>query len=257
MRIGQRYYLITIIALGVALLMAGCSRTESENVTSRGIHADIEVAAGGNSVTEVEVELKVGNGISGTLLELSGGDRLLAHANGITQQLGKDEDLFGIKYITSFNFNDASSQFRIEFERSEAVSAPNSVVSLPLPPNITMPASGDIIAAGADLTVAWEPAFTPDSMRVRFITKCHGSNGSYYSREVIQHPRDTGSYTINTSEFSSVDPVLFHDVTNCDLDVTVFREKRGTLDPNYGEGGRIVAIQRRTVIVQLAINPSN
>jgi len=255
MKTAQIPHLLTLFVVSCTSVFVGCARTESENVTSRGIHADIQVSAGGNGTTEVEAQLTVGRGLGGTLLELSGSDRLLAHANGITQQLVKDEGLLDIIYKTSFNFNDESTQFRVELERSEAVSAPNSIVTLPLPPNITMPIPGETIVQGAELTVAWEPAFTADSMRIRYLTTCMGTNGARYSHEINQYPRDTGSYRINTANFVSVDPESLGTTTHCDLDVTVYRERGGSIDPNYGEGGRIVAIQRRAVITQLEIAP--
>ncbi|WP_455220389.1 hypothetical protein [Kaarinaea lacus] len=257
MKIAQIHPLLALFILCCSSILTGCARTESENITSHGIHADIQVSAGGNGTTEVEAQLTVGRGVGGTLLELSGGDRLLAHANGITQQMVKDEDLLAITYKTSFNFNDADTQFRVEFDRSEEVSAPNSVVTLPLPPNITMPVQGETILQGADLTVAWEPAFTADSIRLRFLTTCQGSNGARYSHEINKYPGDTGSYRINTVAFVSAEPDLLGDTTQCDLDVTVYRERGGSIDPNYGEGGRIIAIQRRAVIVQLVVNPAN
>lgn len=257
MQTRHKYNITLILMVCLSLTMAGCSRTESENVTSRGIHADIEVSTGGNGFTDVEAQLTVGSGIGGTLLELSGGDRLLAHANGVTQQMSKDEDLFELKYKTTFNFSDPGTQFRIEFDRSEAVSAPNSVVSLPLAPNITMPIAGETVLNGSHLTVAWEPAFTPDSMRLRFITTCQAISGAQHIREVNRHPRDSGSFRVNTVELVTADPDLLADFTSCVLDITLYRERGGSIDPNYGEGGRIIAIQRRTVIVQLVINPQN
>ena len=257
MQSNQAYKLVIITFLSLLLVLSGCSKTESENVTSQGIRADIEVVSGGHGSSEVKVELRVGDGLFGTLLELSNSDRLLAHANGVTQQLGKDEDLFEIMYKTTFNIDDEGTQFRVELQRDEGVSAPNSIVTLPLSPNVTMPANDDTVALGSDLTVAWEPAFTQDSMSVRFIIECRGTNGSYYSSDDTHSAVDNGVFRINTSEISSIDPEVFDDMINCPLEIIVYRKRRGSLDPGYGEGGRIVAIQRRAVTVQLEVNPQN
>jgi hypothetical protein len=240
-----------IVAACLPVFLLACSKTESENVTSRGIHADIEVSSTSSDSTRVEVELKVGSGIDGTLIELSNGDRLLAHANGITKQLSKDESLVYIKYRTYFDTGAEGTRFRIELNRSENANVPNSTVSLPLVPNITMPANGETIPPNTNLTVAWEPAYTRDSIKIRFITEC----GGFYEREVNYNPGDIGSFTVNTAELNNLNPERYPDIVNCDLKITVYRRRRGSIDPGYGEGGHITAIQRRDVAVQLQFNP--
>ena len=239
------------VLLFSGLIISGCSKTESEHVKSSGLSAVIEVSGAGNGTTEVQVELRVGNRLTGTLVELTGGDRLLAHANGETKQLRKDENLFDIKYETTFDFNDEGTQFRIELDRPSAVSAPNSTAILPLAANITLPLAGETVARNAPLTVAWEPAFTPDHIRIRFQTECTGSTGGIYRKEVNKGSNDNGSYTINTSELNTLDPALNPNFNTCELTITVYRERDGSLDPGYGDGGVIHGIQRRSITVPL------
>ena len=72
-KIHQRMAAITLLALFAG---AGCTSTESENVTTQGINADIDVIADGSGLTVVRAQLEVGSGgIGGTQLDLSPGTK--------------------------------------------------------------------------------------------------------------------------------------------------------------------------------------
>lgn len=242
---------LSLVLAFVCIVLAGCSRTESENVSSNGIYAEIELVANEGGYTDVEVRLRVGGPLSLTQLELSGSDRLLAHANGITKELSMSGHILDLSYKARFDFIDADTEFRVELVRGIDVSAPNSVATLPLGFSLSTP-DGQTYARDQDITVSWDPAFTPDIMHVTYKTTCQPSAGGIYTASQGIGLIDNGQYTINASELITDDP-LFAGV-DCEINIQVNRKRYGTVDGNYGEGGWFLARQRRSVTVSVLAN---
>lgn len=244
--------LTTSVAL-VLLLIAACADTESENVKTEGVHAEIEVSADGSGNTDIDAQLEVGSrGELATQLDLSNGDALVAYANGEEQTLTKVEELLGIHYVTTFNFDSSNIEFRIALLRNNDTSAPNSTVLLPDPFTITAPNNNATYARNADIVTTWDPGFSNFSMKIAYDLYC--SDGSFVSKLQTQRAisSDSGQYSINVAEL--LNPYANHPSTQagCDVDITVSRTRYGNLDPNYGEGGYIRASQQRTVSVRIA-----
>jgi hypothetical protein len=236
----------SLVLILTCVTVLGCSRTKSENVTSNGVYAEMELVANEAGYTDVEVRLRVGGPLSLTELELSGSDRLLAHANGLTQVLNASGNLLDIRYKTRFNFIDADTSFRIEFDRSNGISAPNSVATLPQGFTLSAP-DGPTYTRDQDITITWDPAFTPDAMSATYNTICRLDPGGYYSASKGFTVPDNGQFIVKASDLITSDPI-FADA-DCEITFQFNRKRYGSIDNNFGEGGKFIARQRRSITV--------
>jgi hypothetical protein len=242
----------TAIFALISVLLTACSDTESDNVKTTGVHAEIEVVANGSGNTDINVQLEVGSGGEFTTqLDLSNGDTLVAYANGEEQTLTKVEKLLGTHYVTTFNFDSTNIEFRVALLRNNDESAPNSTVLLPDPFAITSPNSGEIFARNADIVTTWDPGFSNHSIRVNYELYC--SDGNYISTYQIERViSDSGQHTINATDLLGSHASQTSTQNGCDLNIIVSRTRYGNLDPNYGEGGYIKASQKRSRTVRIA-----
>ena len=235
----------TSVAL-IVLAATGCSQTSSENVTTRGIHADIRVIAGGNGSTTVIAALEVGSdGIGQTQLNLSPGDSLTATANGIQKTMVKDTSILGdIEYVTNFSFDDASTLFVIALSRTNGTSAPNSNVTLPDGFDVLSPTSSTVYSTGQTINIVWAPSGTSLKPSISVKVECTLTSGiPMFGLRFVPLSSDTGAASIPVS---SVMPVGTIDTTQlCDGTVYFERVHFGNLDSNYGEGGRITGEQHQ------------
>lgn len=224
--------------------MSGCSNTSSENVTTQGISAEIDVLANGSGATVVTAALEVGSGgIGATSLELGPGDSLTVTANGIQKPMIEDASILGhFSYTASFDFDDVDTVFTVSFIRANGISAPNSNVALPDGFIVQSPTSNDVYGTNDSISIAWLPSGTSIVPTVRVSLTCTLTSGLRMSAiETVSLSSDTG---VATLPVSSVIPIGQLDTTRpCDGDVDFFRWRRGNLDPNFGEGGEISAEQ--------------
>jgi hypothetical protein len=241
-----------LVIFATIISLIGCAKTESENVKTSGISAYIKVTAEGNGSTDVYTSLKVGSGIGGTALLLSSGDTLLAYANSITKVMSENDGLLSVSYDATFPFDDEGTEFRVEFNRSEDVSAPNSVVTLPAAFSITD--SPDVTyAKDAVVSVNWEPAYSPDNMTIEYFVDCIDSGGGQHTAVYTVNTIDNGQRDITVTEILANASPGFSDSSNgCTLKITVSRNRLGIIDPNYGEGGVISSVYRRSINANIA-----
>jgi hypothetical protein len=245
----------TCMAL-VAAAFSGCSSTSSENVTTQGIHADIDVFANGSGSTVVDVELEVGgDGITRTSLELGRGDTLTVTANGIQKTMTEDASILGrFRYIASFDFDDAGTMFTVAFIRNNGTNAPNSNVTLPEGFIVQSPLNNDIFSLADDIPIAWTPSGTSIVPSIQVSLSCPTTSGiSFTDTESVTLSSDTG---VASLPVAAVIPIGTLDTTRlCEGEVHFSRWRRGNLDPNYGEGGDITAehIERAQFFVDLSI----
>lgn len=239
----------------VATVFCGCSSTSSENVTTQGIHADIDVFANGSGTTVVDAELEVGSdGLGRTSLELSAGDTLTVMANGIQKTMTEDSSVLGrFRYIASFDFDDAGTMFTVSFTRNNGVNAPDSNVTLPEGFIVTSPQSDDVFSQADNIPIVWTPSGTSIVPDIDVSLSCTTTSGIVFTAtENVTLSSDTG---VASLPVASVIPIGTLDTSRlCDGEVHFSRWRRGNLDPNYGEGGNITAehIERAQFFVDLS-----
>ena len=135
-----RLFPLTITVLLSQLI--ACSETDSTDVRTSGIRAEIDVVAQGDGETTVTANLEVGSGgFFSTDLELAGGDTLTATAFDLTQPLSKVSELFTFFYRTTFSQDTDGSEFTVSLDRPNDTSAPDSSVTLPAGFSLQMPAA--------------------------------------------------------------------------------------------------------------------
>ena len=234
----------TFSFVSIICVACGCTSTSSENVTTQGISADIDVQADGSGRTFVTVKLEVGSGgVGGTSLRLGPGDSLTAMANGIQQTLVEDSSIFGeFSYTTNFNFDDANTRFTVSLVRTNGVSAPNSTVVLPDGFIISSPTSNNVYGTNDVVPVVWSPSGTSIVPEAFVTLSCTLTSGlTSVNARSVNIGSDSG--TLNVS-VSSVMPLGAIDTSRlCDGVVELSRFRVGSLDPNFGAGGRIDAEQ--------------
>src|SRR5512133_242201 len=114
-----------------ALLVAGCAKTESNDLLTHGMYAGITARATGNGTTTVTATLYVGDPINLNFVELTGDDRLVASHEGQDMVMSQVELLNIVSHQAVFQGDAAGGQYLVDFQRSVDAGAPNSVVTLP------------------------------------------------------------------------------------------------------------------------------
>ena len=242
------------IVIGAALL-SGCSSTTSDNVTTEGINADIDVFANGSGSTFVDAELEVGDGLGGTSLQLVAGDRLTVTANGIQKTMTEDASIIGrFRYEASFDFDDAGTMFTVSFSRNNGKNAPNSNVTLPEGFVVQSPQSNDVFSQADDVPIQWTPNGTTITPDIDVSLSCTTTGGVVFTAS--QDVATSGDTGVASLPIASVIPIGTLDTTRlCEGEVHFSRWRRGNLDPAYGEGGDITAehIERAQFFVDLSL----
>jgi len=238
-----------------AVLISGCSSTTSDNVTTEGINADIDVFANGSGRTFVDAELEVGDGLGGTSLQLVAGDRLTVTANGIQKTMTEDASIIGrFRYEASFDFDDAGTMFTVSFSRNNGVNAPNSNVTLPEGFVVQSPQGNDVFSQADDVPLQWTPNGTTITPDIDVSLSCTTTGGVVFTAS--QDVATSGDTGVASLPIASVIPIGTLDTTRlCEGEVHFSRWRRGNLDPAYGEGGDITAehIERAQFFVDLSL----
>lgn len=223
----------------LALSLFGCSSVSSSNLKTAGLRADLGVTANGAGDTVVTAEFRV-DGAALTYVALQSGDRVTAAASGQTQTLQESTLLGTTAYAASFSGADAEgTTYRIALERDADTSAPNSTATLPAKFAITSPTGTSLSYSRAndDLVVTYDNAGTSDAM------SCTVS-GICINTTVLAFTSDSGTLTIPKG--SIVQAGTSSGATTCQVTLTVYRTRLGTLDPAFA-GGTVRASQARTI----------
>ena len=239
MNISRQLFIVSIAAA-----VCACSNTASENVTTEGIRADIDVFSDGAGRTLIDVQLDVGsNGVGSTSIELSPGDTLTVTANGIQRTLREDASVLGeFSYEASYDFDDGGTMFTVSFSRNNGINAPNSNVVLPDGFIIQSPTSNDVFGPADSIPIVWSPTGTPIVPTGHVSLSCYMNSGlTITDSSAVSIGADTG---VANLPVAVVIPVGLLDTSRlCEGEVRLSRWRRGNIDPNYGEGGDITAQQ--------------
>ena len=142
------------------------------------------------------------------------------------------------RYDATFASAEPDQSYQIGLARSADIGAPDSYVTLPDPFTPSAPTTS---SRSAPLTITWTPG---DSDQISInVTGCA-------SAQLGPLP-DTGTATFPAGTIVA-DPSNPPNNPTCDLAFAVSRTRNGTLDRAYGQGGSVVAIQRRTIMISSA-----
>lgn len=241
--------LVITLALAFGLSFAGCSTetTSSENVTTQGIYADMDIEAKESGSSGINVQLSVG-GPTGTTIELATGERLEAEANGITQVLQQDNDIFSVDYEGVIATDTSGTEFTVTFTRSNGDVLNNSRVTLPEDFEIASPQTGQTYSVEDNLPLVWTaPSATGQAITVSTVTTCTSINGGEQVFAENSSVADTGSNDFPLGGLLVATSDQVNRTINCSMDVMLVRERTGQIDTRFGEGGSITGEQSREV----------
>jgi hypothetical protein len=227
------------IAMLVApLLISGCAKTDSSDLLTTGIYAQISARATGDGDTDVLASLFVGNPINLNYVDLTGDDRLIASHGGQDKTMTELIVLNVVSHHASFPTDNAGDSFEVSFERSIDDGAPSSIATLP--EQFTLGAVGASSSRAAPLTVTWSPVEPASTMRWQV-------EGDCIELEQQELGADAGTLTIEANRIRKRMGTTIADT--CEMTLTVTRSRAGTLDPGFGKGGVIEGLQVREVML--------
>ena len=231
----------------LALAVAGCGRsaatTDSEEVVTRNLWAGMELTSKGNGNTRVKVELNE-NGSLGNNIRLSADERLEVIAQGTVVTLREDEDFGDIDYEGTVPTDDSGTLFRISLYRADGTINNGSFINLPDTFDIVAPISGQTHRLGSAIDIIWSPANAGNSIELEVATRCSG--GAQVAVQFFELA-DSGAHSFNTNRLLIANDSNLDRTADCEFDIALRRERRGTLDRAFRAGGYVSATQIRRV----------
>ncbi len=227
-----------LVALGA---LSGCAEdVNSEAVRTDGMYANFQAIAIGDGTTLTRAELRVG-GKTGTYVQLTGEDKLVTSADDSSpQKMLRRSTGDRHRYEATHKTEAGGTVFNISYERGEIdTPAPDSNVTLPEPFALTLDNlnDGDEVIRGTDIGLSWDNE-TDGKVTWELEGNCvKGESGELDDNGGINLPA-------NLIEVQNLDKG-----ESCTVTITVERLNRGSIDSAFGEGGKIVAIQRRAVTI--------
>ncbi len=225
------YYAMLIAACAAATF--GCSEedVDSSAIRTDGIYAYFELVGDGSD-TEVTADLRVG-GDDGTVIDLSGEDELVVTSGDEVRRMsGSDGD-----YSVTMSGSADGQEFVMAFNRGpDDEGAPNSTATLPDGFTFGGISSGDEVSRSDSVTVTWDPSGTDDDMSWSLDGDCLWEEDGEMG--------DSGALDLTASIY---DVQMDDEETTCAATLTIERRRAGHLDSAYGEGGGVMAIQRRSI----------
>ena len=216
---------LILAALGIAVA-TGCATVESDDVLTDGMYADMWVVAEGDGTSRAVATLRVGGELSNTFVELTGDDKLTAARPDEEPVEMTETELLGARsYSADYADDTHDIDVTIAFERTVDEGAPSSVMSLP--PPFTVDALGSEYSRDDDdIVLVWDNT-GPEDVAVWVEGTCVQN---------IYTPRmtDAGTYTI---EADKIEPNVGEEAENCQIEISVWRSRAGSVDSGYGEGG--------------------
>ncbi len=246
-RFSTSIYSFSSLALSVcvATSLTGCAKTDSDNIKTKGISAQIRVtdqSADTSSPAVIEATLYSGAGIGGTQLELTDGDRLLAYVDGIQYTLRKADDIVTTYYTVDIPNANVNTLYQVSFERDEDTSAPYSATTLP--EEFTIDTENNVqFYMDGESTITWSPR-GDGQIKLRAELECRGDGKLRFNHSDLYD--DDGSITFSVRDWIGS---TTRNYTSCSGEIYLLRQKTNSVDPAFGEGGSIVGQQERSINV--------
>jgi len=237
----RRTLVITLIS--ISPLAMACQKVSSADVKTSGLYANISAEAKGDGSTLVSATLRVGGALSNTFLDLTSDEKISASSGTDQKTLARKSFLGAVSYEATFTGDELDKSFTVSLERpTDYVSAPNTQLSMPAGFTISAPTGGTSFSrANDDIVVTWDNNGSSDDMQWELAT----SNCARESK-TNAIPSDSGSFTIPKGTLVAIQG---HEGETCDTSLWLVRRRLGSLDPNFGDGGFVVARQVRKVVI--------
>lgn len=216
---------LILTALGIAVA-TGCATVGSDDVTTDGLYADLWVIAEGDGTSRAVGSLRVGGELSNTFVELTGDDQLIATREGEDGIVMHEQQVLGARsYRADFADDQFDLDVTISFERTVDDGAPSSVMSLPAPFELD-PVAENYSRDDDAIVLTW------DNQQAEEVAVW--VEGTCIQNIYTPRMTDAGTYTIDADK---IEPNVGEEAENCEIELSVWRSRPGTVDPGYGEGG--------------------
>lgn len=233
---------------GLACFTAGCcgmcaETTRSENVRTEGmsLHARVDVRDGVK--TEISATLRAGGLLSNLYPQVTAPDRIEARLGGDLVPLVFSKNIIATPAYSGAVSGDAGGKtVEIHFLRSGNTTATGTRVVIPPAMSITAPRAGEVYSpVRPALTVTWTPVAAAASMVWEVSGSCIvGKHGDLAP--------DAGRLDVVLA--AAPPPDAGRLPARCDVTIRLERQTRGVVDAAFGEGGSIIASQRRERVVE-------
>ena len=223
----------------LALLAAGasgCAKTESSDLLTSGIYADLSARATGTGTTTVSATLYVGSPSNLNFVELTVDDQLIASYGSQTKAMTQTELGNIVSHTAEFSTDAEGAEFAIAFQRTVDAGALASTVTLPA--KFTLAGGPASASRAAALALSWSPLANADAMAWKATGACIGDAQGAAAN-------DPGTMTIPAGTLVKLQGQNVAD--SCPVTITVTRAHAGVLDPHYGKGGTAMGSQDRTL----------
>ncbi len=248
---------LTILTIMACFILSGCDpdSTDSTNVSTSRIYANIDVEANSPDRSRVTVELNNGER-DGTNIELTDGEKLEATVAGETRVLEKDLSFSDINYETTFNTSSSAEPFTIVFFRQDGTMIDGTSVSLPDEFIITSPESDETFDTSETLPLSWTPERADQTIELETFTSCpNNTEGNDTNRQFFELA-DDGEEDWELDQLTAATDNDLDRSKDCTLEITLIRRASGVLDSRFEDDGQIDAIQSRTIedlVLQLSV----
>ncbi len=220
-----------------ALLVGGCSKSDSGDILTSGMYGAISARAEGTGSTNVYTSLYLGKPVDLNFIQLTDGDKLIVRHAGQNKTASESELLNIVSYSASFPTDAAGEMFEVSFERTVDAGAPSSVVTLPAPFTLAAPPATSSRAAA--MTLTWSPSGSGDTMHAVL-------DGACIDALDLGITGDTGTVTIPAGMIKKRTPQQGQTIDDsCTAELRIERSKMGTVDSHFGKGGSAFGIQSR------------
>lgn len=228
----SHFRLLGLVAVGALSVACTDTTVGSDTVRTKAIWASFEVKATGPS-SRLVAKLYVGGPSSDAVVyPLVPPDELRVSVNGGAEELLSATCAEANSFCSGGLGDISGDEIRVNFDRdSDTDSAPNSVVTMP---------KAFQVAIEDDEVVRGEEAV---------VLKLSGEarNLKYRVSGDCIYTRSDNLNSNGTIPASAIRSPSFDADEECEVTVTLTRTVEGTIDANFGKGGKIVAIQERSV----------
>lgn len=165
---------------------------------------------------------------------LATGDSLLAAKGSDSAMLAATGMGMSLHYTATFPGMDVEgTSYSISYTRTSDTSAPHSQAIMPAPLALSMPTDGASFSRSMnDIVVSYAPSGSVDPITWSIEGPCVRATG------MQPVTGDSGNFTIGRGGLRDAGPG-----GTCTATLTVYRTRPGTLDPAFGKGGKVTAIQ--------------
>jgi hypothetical protein len=214
--------------------LGACNKTAvgSDTVRTKGIWASMEVKSTGPSTT-LTAQLFVGSGTGTPIFPLVAPDDLRVSIGGGAEQSLTETCKLDQAFCTGNLGDIGGEKVVVNFDRGQAAeNAPNSNVVMPEAFEVSV--DDDEVVRGVD-DIDLDISGSSKSLRYKVSGSCIWSEDGFVTDGAIPA-------SAITSPASEVDE-------DCEIEVVITRSVEGTVDPAFGKGGKIVAVQERAFTV--------